>query len=247
MPDVDAEIDALYRLPLDAFTAARNALAKRLGRPTIKDLGKPSVPAWAVNQLFWEHRAVYDRLVKASERLRGEHRKLLAGKTPDLRDAEGVHRDAMREAAETIKGLLAAAGDPASPATMTAVSETLQSLPGAERPGRLTRPLKPLGFEALSGVSIGRSADRAPLRVVRGENARQDAAREKQRAKEEAERLRQIDQERKAAKAELGRAEAAVARAREAVEKAEAVLEEKRAELDTAKRAHHRARLRARE
>ena len=38
MPDIDADIDALYQGPLEAFTDARNALAKSAKRADIKTL-----------------------------------------------------------------------------------------------------------------------------------------------------------------------------------------------------------------
>ena len=51
------ETARLYGLPLDEFTAERDAVAKRLRADgereeaaRIKKLRKPSVPAWAVNQ-----------------------------------------------------------------------------------------------------------------------------------------------------------------------------------------------------
>src|SRR5215467_583167 len=62
---LDAEIDRLYQLPLDEFTAARNVLAKQAGGEAgrVRALGKPSVPAWIVNQLYWRDRKVWDALV----------------------------------------------------------------------------------------------------------------------------------------------------------------------------------------
>src|SRR5687768_5120376 len=120
MADVDAAVDRLYQLPLEEFTPARNALAKELKRPTIKDLEKPNVAAWAVNQLYWHQRATWDSLVKAGERLRAEHRKLLTGKASDIRPVERAHRDAVRDAIEEIKKLLTGGGQAASPATLTA-------------------------------------------------------------------------------------------------------------------------------
>ena len=45
------EVDRLYELPLEEFTAARNELAKRLGDTSVKELKKPTVTAWTVNQL----------------------------------------------------------------------------------------------------------------------------------------------------------------------------------------------------
>src|SRR5688572_8410062 len=56
---MDDEMRRLYRLPLGEFTAVRNALAKQLQKKgegdaanEVKALPKPSVSAWAVNQLF---------------------------------------------------------------------------------------------------------------------------------------------------------------------------------------------------
>ena len=58
MATLDREIDRLYALPLDEFTARRNELAKRLKKEgegeaadEVASLVKPSVPAWTINQL----------------------------------------------------------------------------------------------------------------------------------------------------------------------------------------------------
>ena len=246
MADADHDIDQLFQLPLAEFTPARNALAKRLARPTIKDLQKPNVAAWGVNQLFWQHRPAFDAVLKAGERLRAEHRKLLAGKSSEIRGAEKTHRDAIRDAVAKVRSVLTAGGEAVSPATMTAVTETLEALPGGDPPGRLTRPLKPLGFEALSGATF--SPNRPMLRVVDKPAvlSKRDAAREMQRQKEEHEQQRLSEKESRDATAEVARTATKVSRASAAVEKAENALNELRARLDEAKRAHHRARLRAR-
>jgi hypothetical protein len=152
MADLEADIDRLYQLPLEEFTPARNALARERKAPELKKLEKPGVAAWAVNQVYWRHRATWDRLAASAEALRAEHRKLLGGRQADIRSAEAAHREAVRAAVEKTRELLARAGHAPSPATMAAVQETLESLPSEERPGRLTRPLKPRGFEALAGM-----------------------------------------------------------------------------------------------
>src|SRR5262245_22840428 len=130
----DADIDALYQLPLNEFIAARNALAKRAGAaaPAIKALEKPNAPAWAVNQLYWARRGVFDRLAKAAEQLRAAHTARLAGKSADVARAEDAHRVAREAAVREARTLLKDGGDAATPATMTAVTETLDSLPWAE-------------------------------------------------------------------------------------------------------------------
>jgi uncharacterized coiled-coil DUF342 family protein len=153
---IEDEVDRLYQLPLKEFTPARNALAKQADgdhAATVRALQKPSVPAWAVNQLYWQKRAVYDELVEAAERLRTTHRSLLEGKSVDLHAAEDAHRNTVKSAQQAIRTILAQAGESQSPANITAIAETLEALPSAdETPGRLTRPLKRMGFEALAGV-----------------------------------------------------------------------------------------------
>ena len=59
----DDQIDRLYQIGLEAFIAERNALAKTSRHAALKSLPKPSVPAWAVNQIYWHERAIFDRLV----------------------------------------------------------------------------------------------------------------------------------------------------------------------------------------
>ena len=160
MSQLDEEVDRLYQLPAGEFVAARNALAKRAGpgAEAIKSLQKPNMPAWAVNQLFWTRRKAFDRLMDAAKKLRAAHSQMLSGKRADVAAAEAAHREAMKEATTGVREILSAAGDPATSATMNAVTETLEALPGPEQPGRLVRPLKPRGFEALAGIVPGAAA-----------------------------------------------------------------------------------------
>jgi hypothetical protein len=198
MPVRDDDVDALYRLPLREFTAARNALAQRAGaqRAGIKQLEKPTASAWAINQLYWQRRATYDRLAAAAERLRATYRRVLSGKHADLAAAETSHREALKAAARDVRAILEAAGETASPQTWRGVTETLEALPGPDRPGRLVTPLRPLGFEALAGVvpqGGRRATPKAPVALGPAPHAvsaaaqaaaarRQTAARRRERA-----------------------------------------------------------------
>ena len=156
MKTSEDDIDRLYELPIEEFTAARNALASSAGAngAAIKKLQKPNKPAWAVNQLYWKRRPVYDRLVRASKTLREAHARRLQGADVDIRAVEAAHQEAVKAASEEVRALLRAANDDATPSLMNAVVTTLQALPASGRPGRLERPLAPMGFEALA--SIGR-------------------------------------------------------------------------------------------
>ena len=253
MPDIDDQIDRLYQLPLDQFTPARNALAKEAKRPTVKDLEKPNIAAWAVNQLYWQQRPVYDRLTRSAEQLRAEHRKLLAGKSSDIRETEKTHRNAVREAVDHIKSILKDGGHATSDQTMNAVQETLEALPSTDRPGRLTRPLKPMGFEALSGVTVKPALRVVPRPSTPPVSARDksssesDVKRERELAKQREQEERERKERQREAARELKAAEAAMLRAEEAVKKAEKTLAEVRAARDEAVSEYQRARLRARE
>jgi hypothetical protein len=172
---LDAEIDRLYQLPLEAFTPERNALAKRAGADgaRIKALVKPPIAAWAVNQLFWKQGNVWNALIAASENARKAHRAVLAGKAGDVRAAGKVHDEAVEAAVKATLAVLEQAGHPATDATRHAIATTLRALPGEEAPGRLTRALQPAGFEMLSGFTVaagsGRGAPKpAPSRPAAG-------------------------------------------------------------------------------
>ena len=102
---VDDDVEGLFRLPLSEFTAARNALAARVKKAGdagtaegIKSLTKPSVAAWAVNQLFWKHRIAFDRLLDAGERFRKAQTAQLAGKSADIRAPLEARRAALARA-----------------------------------------------------------------------------------------------------------------------------------------------------
>ena len=110
-PADDDPIDLLYQLPLDEFTPARNALAKEAGKgaPQIKRLEKQNAPAWAVNQLYWRDRTLYDSLIAASEKLRAAYRLQLAGKSADVKAAETAHRELVKKATQAAREILEAA------------------------------------------------------------------------------------------------------------------------------------------
>ena len=155
---LDDQIDQLYQLPLDEFTAARNALAKTSGASEVKKLEKPNLAAWTVNQLYWRDRKAYDEVIKAAERMRAAYKQMLAGKTADVRGAEEIHQEALREAKQAARKLLEEGGHPNPEAVMMPVAETLDALPGDEPPGRLTKPLRRMGFNVLEGLPISAKA-----------------------------------------------------------------------------------------
>lgn len=266
MTDIDDDIDRLYQLDLDEFVSARNLLAKSSKRSDVKALEKPSVPAWAVNQLFWRERARFDRLVGAIEAARVAHRVRLSGGTVDVRGAESEQREATREAMAAVRAILDGAGHPASASTLDAIGRTLEALPHPEANGRLTRALAPAGLEALAGLTLAAPASirgepttpetpRSPLPLPTAASARTapraDVGRPDDRLAREREARERDAREREArveaAEAAVRAAADAWQQARDAVAEAESALAARRAERDLAAAAYERARRTARE
>jgi hypothetical protein len=254
MPD-ESDIDRLYQLPLDEFTPARTELAKNVDRDekaAIKALAKPTLPAWAVNQLYWTSRKTWDALIEASNRLRSAHRAALSGKKVDLRDPDAAHRSALNSALKETTQILSRAGHPTTSSTLDAVSKTLAALPADDvPPGRLTRPLSPAGFELFSGVKpaprgvVLRMPDRRPspeARNTRAAAAAKQALREAEGAMQKAESLASRHAERvERAEAALEEAEKEATEARKAADKAAARADAARSALDEVRRSARQA------
>ena len=229
----DDRADGLYQVPLDEFTAARNALAKELGDNAIKKLEKPNLAAWAVNQLYWHQRKLYDEVVKTSIQVRTAYKQMLAGKSADVRAPETFHAEAMRKAKDAIRKMLEAAGNNASDAVMTPITETLDALPTTDPPGRLTKPLRRTGFEALQGVTIAAkpAAPAAPKASPKPAPGETDRDRKKREADQQElamakERLRFAEAAEREAEAALDRAKRTLERAERTRERIESELEE---------------------
>jgi hypothetical protein len=227
---LDAEIDRLYQLPPDQFTAARNALAKEAGGDgaAVRALTKPPLAAWAVNQVYWKHREVYDALVSASNDLRKAHKAILTGRQGDIRDAGKQHDEAAEAALRTALAILREEGHPATDATRQAIMTTLRALPADDPPGRLTRTLQPGGFEMLAGLSIAGGRGPAPLvRPAAKQNEPKGIARKVESiapAQNSANATQSKAEVRKAAQAEAAQARAAREAAAHAVREAEQAL-----------------------
>ena len=178
----DADVDRLFQLALAEFTGARNALAAQLvkaGRKeageAVRALAKPSVSAWAVNQLHWRHRKDLDALLDVGERFRNAQAAQLAGKDADLRPLLEARREASARLARHAATILREAGHQPTPETLRRVTTTLEALAAygasADGPsaGHLTADVDPPGFDALAGLVSGvarRPAARDTARVL---------------------------------------------------------------------------------
>jgi hypothetical protein len=241
-PTTDA--DALFQLPPAEFTAARNTLVAKLKKAgkeaeadRVKALPKPSLPAWAVNQLFWRHRKAFDTLIAAGDRFREAQSAQLAGKQADMRGPLDARREALSELSKLAAGVLRHAGHSPTPDMARRITTTLEALatygshPGAPPAGRLTDDIDPPGFEALAALvpqmARGKKAADGPTRIIQFQQKTREPrpSRKKVSAEEEARRLAD---ERKAAVAAareaIAGAERALREAKKAAEKAETEL-----------------------
>jgi hypothetical protein len=248
----DDKIDELFQQPLADFISARNALAKTLSgadAQRVKALPKPTVVAWAANQVYWQARAAYEALMKSGERVRKAQIAALQGKAADIRGANEEHRRAVSAAVSEAERLASSAGSKPSPDALTRTFEAMSLTPHPpDPPGRLTELLQPgTGFEALAGITPvgagkGVHADhgRAKGEHSRNADAKRDADRDhdsgsvrlqpdrdretkRDRATREREAKRAAEQARR--EAEEARAAAAAARKRDAeLRKADALV-----------------------
>jgi hypothetical protein len=265
---IAGEIARLYQLPLADFTSARNTLAKQAGphAADVRALQKPSVPAWAINQLFWQDRETYDRLGGAAGDLRAAHAAVLSGKRGDVRSAGKSHEEAIDAALKATLDILRASGQPVTDATRQAIATTLRALPGPEAPGQLTKALQPGGFEMLAGLPVEGKAGKAtvvpapappaapakPAATTRAGAAAERQAKEaaaqadrEVRLAEHAARREEFEAARAARDAE--KAGQAVTSAREAVKEAEDTVAEAERAAEAAAKAKDAAEARARE
>ncbi len=244
---LDAEIDVLFQLPLAEFTAARNALASRLKREgrtldveRVKALAKPSAPAWAVNQLYWEDPKVIDELYTLGERVRKAQTGQL--RNVDLRDLLDQKKQLMTALRDRASAILSEAGHAASPDAMRRVSATLESLAvwghtdGIPKPGRLTADLDPPGFDTLAALMGRQPLEPAKVLLFRAPKPVEDPAETRARAREDVQAAERALRE---ARREAERSEAAMTKANAraaAVEKQKLEIEARYAEAKEAAR-----------
>ncbi|MDQ4025271.1 MAG: hypothetical protein M3217_07250, partial [Actinomycetota bacterium] len=126
--DVDRELEHLFSVPLEDFTAARNDLARRLkdagqddDAARVKKLKKPPVSAWAVNQLARHDAAAIARLLELVDLLRE------ARSSAEMHALGAERRELVTAMARRAADLMEAAGYAASPGTLQRVTQTLQA------------------------------------------------------------------------------------------------------------------------
>ena len=230
MATLEREIDRLFELPLDEFTPARNELARRLkgkgdkqGAEHVQALAKPSVPAWAINQLARQEKTKVKELLDAGTKLRKAQEKALAGSHADtLRAAQAEERRAVRDLTRRAEEILKESGRPAGRPIIERISSTLGAAAVTEpartalKAGRLTSEVKMSGFDALTGIQLPAQPSSPPGDEL-AERRQKKAERERKRRRLE-KKARELETRAEAAETKAEHAEEAANEARDEAE-----------------------------
>jgi hypothetical protein len=241
------DVDDLYGAPLDRFVPERTELAKALRKEGHREeaaevaaLRKPSVAAWAVNQLIRTQGRSVKELFDAGDALRSTHEQVASGRgdAQALRKATHDERAALDSLMESARGLLTSDGHELSPAVIDRVAETLRAAaldPDARSKvseGRLERELRHVGLGFLG--DMGAAPAPAPKRKAPAAKRKQDQAQKAEaeaRERERAQALKDARASEKNARRELERAQRAVESAQARRDKAAATLDDAEREL----------------
>ena len=214
--------DELYGLPLDEFTAARNARAK--ADKQVKSLPKPSAAAWAINQFARSSPAKLEQVFALGAQ---------------LREAQGeLDASTMRSLGQQRRSLITALAKEISStaSARTEIEQTLQAAMADEdaaaavASGRLVRALSTDGLEAaeLEGaVAVPVAGTRRPKPARKAPSA---AARKKAQAAVDTARA-----DREKAQAQVGELEGKTKALAARQEKSRAELERLEAEVAAAR------------
>jgi hypothetical protein len=178
MEGLEQEIDGLYALPLDQFTAARDQLARSLraegqrdAATEVKRLRKPNLVGWALNQVRHRDPQRVEELIAAGARLQDAQQALVGGgERGVLRSAASQERRLVEEVVAAAEEHLAQVGHGAAGALQGKLWATAHAAAvGGEardllRAGRLVRDyeLSDLGLPGV-GTAAEQGAPAAPV------------------------------------------------------------------------------------
>jgi hypothetical protein len=241
----------LYGLPPGEFTQARDALVKKLRADKerelaneVKALRKPTLAAWALNQLVRNRRKDVDNLLAAGRELRQAQEKLVgSGERAGFQRAAAKERELVAQLARDAAALAAEAGEGSPQGLEEKLAATLHAASLDEQTateldaGRVLRERQPVaGF---GGLELAPPTSKpAAKRAKPAKSDKEDAEKRKREQADEAQAREELQaarlEERKAGR-ERDSAAKAAARAAERVAKAEERAAEAARRLDEAR------------
>ena len=244
------QIGALYRLDPDEFVAARNELAKevraedRKAATAIRNLVKPTVAAWAINQVALSKPKAVTGVVQATVDLQAAQERALGGDRAALKAATDKRRKAVAAVVDAAVAALSAAGR-AGEAHREAIRNTVEAasldsgaaalLAAGRIEHEMDAPATFGGLDASESVDVAPAPqrtrrERSPKQATTADDA-EELEREARRARAEAEDLAEL------AATARERAQDAAQQCRDArlaVDAAEAQLKDAKRDLDRA-------------
>ena len=227
--ELPAEARDLYGLPLEEFTARRNALAKELkaagegeAARLVGALKKPKQSAWVVNRLARTEGDTVGELLETADRLSE------GGSRSTIREATDRRHDLVRRLMKRAEVELSEGGRNPSTTTLEEVRRTLYAAVDENdrellRHGTLTEPIEASGFGG--DWSLGEEPE-TETEPTAADRKRQREIEKLERALSEAEQAANAAAARAdSARRELGEAEAEESRAREKVDRLRAEID----------------------
>ena len=199
--NLDQAVDDLYQLAPERFIAARDQLAKTLqgagdatSASTVKALRKPTLVAWALNQLTRREPTGLEALIASGDELRRAQGKALSGvEETGFRNATEERRKLVRRLTRRAIQILGEAGrgGPSADEEIARSLEAASTDPQAAEAlfeGRLAKPIAGVsGFEPFAGLSLvqGKTGTEVSERAER--KARETELKNAERVAEKAE------------------------------------------------------------
>lgn len=234
----ETELNTLYAASLEEFTKLRNEIAAKAHKDgdqeaasRIGTLKKPSVSAWAVNQLARTGQVELQRLIKAGEALEQAQRESVSGKgSSGFEAARKDESDAIRLLRAAVKQVLPSVSAAVLERVINSLRAGVASPEGREilKKGRLTEDLEPPGFGTFSGTPAPSRAKPSAIAASKKQAKIEALGRRRQEAE-----AKGTDLERRAQEAEelATRASRDAASARKRADEASAQLRKIEAEL----------------
>jgi DNA repair exonuclease SbcCD ATPase subunit len=220
---LDRQIAELYALPLEDFTAARNALAAKLkaddpeGARRVRARKKPNLPAWVLNQVARTNREEIEEFLRVGKRLeKAESEAIAGGGAAAMRRAAAEERQAVEAVVHRADWIGRKAGVNVTPALALKLGDTLRAaVVDAEAreallAGTLVTDLQRVGFgEAALGARPATPSKRVQERehAAKRDTEQEKSAQQRERRERDRESAARLEAEAERAWSEVRRVE----------------------------------------
>jgi hypothetical protein len=233
---LDEALDELYGVEPDAFVAERKRLARELkeagdaaAADTVAKTRKPTVAAWALNQLARRQRRDVDLLLDAGHRLRQAQEGVVGGADrAAFEQAQKTEREALRRLTQQASEMLGGASSQAlsqigSTLRTAAVSEDGRELLAR---GRFTTPLESEGFDVFGSLPAAPARSKKTTPAADKRRAADELKQAKARLRELEQQVREAEREAARLQSDWQKAEREAESARVAAADAQEALDE---------------------